>query len=90
MFCSVCDMNVLSRDQGINYTLEGINAPSAMVSSQDGPQQHQTDNAEHDIENVLENDTRDSGNDSPRRELYDMLYDRYDTCAYCGGKYQDE
>ncbi|QGA12418.1 hypothetical protein EYB26_000062 [Talaromyces marneffei] len=57
MFCSVCDMSVLSRDEGIDYTLEG---------------------------------RKQAAQDSNRKEVYDSLYDRYDTCAYCGGKYQDE
>lgn len=50
-------MSVLSRDEGIDYTI-----------------------ARHE-------QTAQDGN---RKELYDLLYDRYDTCAYCGGKYQDE
>jgi hypothetical protein len=57
MFCSVCDMSVLSRDHGIDFTLEGL---------------------QHTIQ------------DGNRKQVYDLLYDRYDTCAYCGGKYQDE
>lgn len=57
MFCSVCDMNVLSRDMGIDYTLVGH------------------------VQTVQ---------DENRKELYDSLYERYDICAYCGGKYQDE
>jgi hypothetical protein len=50
-------MSVLSRNEGIDYTLIGLEQ-----SAQDGN----------------------------RKEVYDSLYDRYDTCAYCGGKYQDE
>jgi hypothetical protein len=57
MFCSVCDMSVLSRDEGIDYTLEG---------------------------------REETAQDGNRKEVYGSLYDRYDTCAYCGGKYQDE
>lgn len=74
MFCSVCDISVLARDKGVNYTLEGINLSSA---GQEAEQQQQEDNGTIEF-------------DSNRREVYDMLYDRYDTCAYCGGKYQDE
>jgi Putative zinc-finger of transcription factor IIIC complex len=70
MFCSVCDTNVLARDKGVNYTLEGIDLSG-------NAQQH--DNGQDAAEF-----------DPSRRELYDILYDRYDTCAYCGGKYQDE
>ncbi|OKL62907.1 hypothetical protein UA08_01195 [Talaromyces atroroseus] len=81
MFCSICDTSVLSRDKGVNYTLEGINLSTNSQQQQHEQQQHndgsETDNA------VAEFDPK-------RRELYDLLYDRYDTCAYCGGKYQDE
>lgn len=57
MFCSVCDMSILSRDEGIDYTLVGLEQIAQVKN---------------------------------RKEVYNSLYDRYDTCAYCGGKYQDE
>lgn len=58
MFCSVCDTNFLSHNQGIDFTLDG------QLQGDEGSENG--------------------------KEVYDMLYERYDVCAYCGGKYQDE
>lgn len=43
------------------------------------------ENVENGYEEVGQAEEREE-----RRELYERLYDRYDVCAYCGGKYQDE
>jgi hypothetical protein len=55
--------------------------------------------ADSDETNIIKGENVENGNGheeehveerEERVELYEQLYDRYDVCAYCGGKYQDE
>ncbi|CRG83515.1 1,4-alpha-glucan branching enzyme GlgB [Talaromyces islandicus] len=86
LFCSACDTNCLARNRGVGYTLSRGDVVMA-------------DNNDEQTENIIkgenaENNWHEAGEEGTEKgkrvELYDRLYDRYDVCAYCGGKYQDE
>jgi hypothetical protein len=83
LFCSVCDTNCLARNRGVGYTL---NRGDVVMADSDETNIIKGENVEngngHEEEHVEDREER--------VELYEQLYDRYDVCAYCGGKYQDE
>ncbi|KAH8690029.1 transcription factor IIIC subunit delta N-term-domain-containing protein [Talaromyces proteolyticus] len=91
-FCSVCDKSILGRDRGVAYSLERAFEDMEMTDAPGLTEEDPTQPEKEKAEKVKreEQNNGDNNEEKDRKEVYDRLYDRYDVCAYCGGKYQDQ